>query len=169
MDAITDTRRLLGTIHIFAGLDDAVMDSLVLSCRKLEVKSGQIVVDQGAVASEMFVIVRGKIEIIKHPGTSKEIVLATMGPGEFFGEMCILECMPRAATVRTLEATELHVLRNGDLLKLFRRWPAQYAILLLNISRDLCRRLRTVHELLSQALVSREPVGSIERNSCRLE
>lgn len=169
MDAITDTRRLLGTIHIFAGLDDAVMDSLVLSCRKLEVKPGQIVVDQGAVASEMFVIVRGRVEVIKHPGTSKEIVLATMGPGEFFGEMCILECMPRAATVRTLEATELHVLRNGDLLKLFRRWPEQYAILMLNISRDLCRRLRAVHELLCQAMVNQEAQGSIGESLCRLE
>lgn len=169
MDTVETTRSLLATIHIFAGLDDVVMDSLAVSCRKFHAEAGQVVVEQEAVASEMFVIVQGKVEVTKHSGSGDEVMLATMGPGDFFGEMCILECMPRAATVRALEPTELYVLRNGDLLKLFRRWPDQYAILMLNISRDLCRRLRSVHELLCSALLKNSTSVRVDDDSCRLE
>ena len=145
-------RHLLSTIHIFAGLDEEVMDSLTEASHERHAEAGEIIVSQDAVASDMFAIaegeVEGEVEVIKHLGTPKEITLAKMGPGEFFGEMCIFECMPRAATVRACQPTELYSLRNMDLLRLFRRWPDQYAILMLNISRDLCRRLRAIHELL---------------------
>jgi CRP-like cAMP-binding protein len=90
----------------------------------------------------------GTFQVIKHPGTPQEKLLATLGPGEFFGEMCIIECMPRAATVRVIEAGVLYSLNSGDLLRIFKQWPDQYAILMLNIARDLCRRLRALHELL---------------------
>ena len=151
MEIDGSARRLLAGIHIFAGLSDQAMESLAASCQHLHVESGQAIVEQGAVASEMFVIVRGKVEVIKHAGSPAAVLLENMEAGEFFGEMCILECMPRAATVRALEPTDLYVLSNGDLLKLFRKCPDQYAILVLNISRDLCRRLRRVHELLCTA------------------
>lgn len=130
------------------------MDLLAEACHERQAAAGEIVVEQDAVASEMFVIATGKVEVIKHLGAPGEIVLATMGPGEFFGEMCIVECMPRAATVRALEPTELYSLRNSDLLHLFHRWPDQYAILMLNISRDLCRRLRGLHDLFCSVLLT---------------
>lgn len=169
MDKDESNHSLLATIHIFAGLNDAVVECLAASCRNLQAEAGQIIVEQGSVANEMFVIVRGKVEVIKHRGSPAEILLEKMGAGEFFGEMCILECMPRAATVRALEHTELYVLRNSDLLKLFRRWPDQYAILILNISRDLCRRLRRVHDLLCTAFLKQGENIPIEGESCRLE
>ena len=77
--------------------------------------------------------------------------------------------MPRAATVRAIEPTELYVLRNSDLLKLFRRWPDQYAILMLNISRDLCRRLRKVHAQLCAARAKQGAPEFSEEEKCRLE
>jgi CRP/FNR family transcriptional regulator, cyclic AMP receptor protein len=151
--AMSESKRsLISTIHIFAGLDEAVVDLLAEACRELHVAAGETVVEQGAVAREMFVIARGRVEVIQHAGTPDKVVLAKLGHGEFFGEMCILDCMPRAATVRALEPTALYSLKNADLLQIFRRWPDQYGILMLNISRDLCRRLRQVHDLLCAAL-----------------
>src|SRR5215210_1486218 len=141
------SRSLLSAIHIFAGLDEEVMASLREACREHHVEQGETILSQDAIGTEMFVIKRGEVEIIKNCGGPAEIVLAKLGEGEFFGEMCIIECMPRSATVRASERTELYSLRNTDLLKLFRRWPDQYGILMLNIARDLCRRLRSLHEL----------------------
>ncbi len=140
-------RSLLLPIHIFAGLDEKVMDSLAGVCKERHADAGDVILSQGAVGREMFVIAQGEVEIIKHLGFPEEIVLAKMGAGEFFGEMCIIDCMPRAATVRASRPTDLYSLKNTDLLQLFQRWPDQYAVLILNIARDLCRRLRSLHEL----------------------
>ena len=168
MEMADDTRALLGTIHIFAGLDGSVMNSLASSCRKIQVKAGESVVEQGDVANEMFVIARGRVEVIKHRGTPQETLLGDMGSGDFFGEMCILECMPRAATIRTVEDSEFYVMRNGDMLRMFRHSPEQYAILILNISRDLCRRMRSLHDLICPSAGGSASIEMV-RASGRLE
>jgi CRP-like cAMP-binding protein len=156
-------RPLLTGINIFSGLSEEVMESLASNCRHVPAAAGEIIVRQGDAAHEMFVIAGGRADVIKHAGDPGEIHLATLGKGEFFGEMCIIECMSRAATVRAAENCELFALSNGDLLRLFRRWPDQYAILILNISRDLCRRMRQLHELLSA--YPEGPRGDIARLS----
>jgi CRP-like cAMP-binding protein len=139
-------RSLLTTIHIFAGLAEDVIDSLSDVCQERRAEAGEIILRQMEVGREMFVMAEGEVEIVRNLGTPDELLLATLGPGEFFGEMCILECMPRSATVRATVPTRLYSLRNTDLLRLFQRWPDQYGILMLNIARDLCRRLRGLQE-----------------------
>jgi hypothetical protein len=62
------------------------------------------------------------------------------------GEMSIIECVTRSASLRALEKTSLFGLRSIDLYRLFQRRPDQYAIVILNIARDLSRRLRALDE-----------------------
>jgi hypothetical protein len=54
------TRSQLSTVHIFAGIDEAVMDLLAEACRERHAAAGEIVVEQNALASEMFVIATAK-------------------------------------------------------------------------------------------------------------
>jgi CRP-like cAMP-binding protein len=61
--------------------------------------------------------------------------------------MCILETLPRAATVRAFEATSLDALSSMAFYELYRAMPEQYSILVLNIARDLSRRLRRLDEI----------------------
>jgi CRP/FNR family cyclic AMP-dependent transcriptional regulator len=62
------------------------------------------------------------------------------------GEMSIIEPVTRSAAVRAVEETFLFALRGLDLYHLFQKQPDQYALVILNIARDLSRRLRSLDE-----------------------
>jgi len=69
---------------------------------------------------------------------------------ETFGEMCIIESVARSASIRALdEPTVLFALHSSDLHRLYKINPEQFSILILNIARDICRRLIQVDELYS--------------------
>lgn len=74
-----------------------------------EFKKGTILFHEGEAGREMFVIRAGRVEISK---TSRDVetILATLGPGEFFGEMSILNHKPRTATAMVVEDARLLVL-----------------------------------------------------------
>jgi CRP-like cAMP-binding protein len=139
---------LLRSIHIFAGINEEGMSALADLCREIQLEPGQTVVEQDTPGREMYLIGKGKVEVVKRTGEGRKTTIAVLEGGDFFGEMCIIECMPRSASVVTLEPTLLYALKGTDIFRLFKAWPDQCAILMLNISRDLCRRLRALHKVL---------------------
>ncbi len=68
--------------------------------------AGTVLFEEYDPGSRMYVIRRGKVKIARHNG-EHEIVLAMLGPGEFFGEMALLENLPRSATATVVEDSEL--------------------------------------------------------------
>jgi len=72
--------------------------------------------------------------------------LARLGPHDFFGEMCILETLPRSASVQAITDTTAFALSSLDFLYLYEKLPAEYGILVLNLARDLSRRIRHLDE-----------------------
>lgn len=85
-------------------------------------KDGDVIVREGEQASDMFVIRAGQVEILKSVG-GHDVRLAVLDRGSFFGEMSLLEGLPRSATARALGDTSLLVLRAGTLLLQIRRNP----------------------------------------------
>jgi CRP-like cAMP-binding protein len=93
--------------------------------RQHEIQSyvdGEVVVREGEQANDMFVIRSGGIEILKNVA-GHEVRLAMLERGSFFGEMSLLEGLPRSATARAIGDTTLLVLRPGSLLLQIRRDP----------------------------------------------
>ena len=72
----------------------------------MEVGAGDVVVRQGAPADKFFIIIDGEVEVVRDDD-GQERTLATLGRGQFFGEMAILRDTPRMATVRALTPTTL--------------------------------------------------------------
>lgn len=136
----------LKRIPMFSGLSREVMARLAASCLERDLAPGEVVVKEGTLGRELYVIASGKVEVVMGAGGPKEIVLATLGPGEFFGEMSVVECRARVATVRAMEATVLFSLNRADLLKLFEKAPDQFAMLMLNMARGLCGHLRKIDQ-----------------------
>jgi len=90
----------------------------------------------------MYLIEAGEVRIITNFNTPDAVTLAVLGAGEFFGEMCILDTQPRSATgVSAGQATVVSV-ASSAFYHLYQEMPKQHSILLLNIARDLSRRLR---------------------------
>ena len=80
--------------------------------------AGETIVRRGDAADEMFVIRAGRVEIRRDDG-----VVAELGPGDFFGEMSLLESLPRDADAVGITAGELLVITQGALLVRLRRDP----------------------------------------------
>jgi CRP-like cAMP-binding protein len=100
-----------------------------------------VIVEEGAAGSEMFIIEDGEVEIVRSRG-GVERVLWTLGPGEFFGEMSVLERRPRNATARAKGACRLLAIDATTLDALLREYPD----VAVRMMRKLSGRLREFEE-----------------------
>ncbi len=104
---------------------------------EIVVADGEGIVREGDVGHDMFIVQSGQVRISKRKNHG-EVVLATLDRGDFFGEMSLLESLPREATARAVGETRLLVLSRGGLLFRLRRDPT-FALEMLN---HLSSRLR---------------------------
>jgi len=133
-------------VHIFAGLTDEALTLLLQRSEEQTFEPESVIVREGETGNRMFVIATGSVRICKHFGTENQLELATLGTEDFFGEMCILDNFPRAATVQATARTTVVSIPASAFHHLYKQQPAQYSVLLLNIARDLSRRLRHLDE-----------------------
>lgn len=134
-------------VPIFAGLSEEALELLVARAKETTVASGACVVREGERGNRFFIIASGEVRVCKGAGAPAEVELARLGRGEFFGEMCILETLPRSASVLAVADSRLFSLSSLDFLHLYNTLPGQYGILVLNLARDLSRRLRRLDEV----------------------
>ncbi len=140
---------MLEKIPILAGLNDAALDLLRQGAIESKAAAGSVIAREGDVSNRLFLIAEGSVRVCKNFGEPTETELARFYPGDFFGEMCILETLPRSATVQAITDTTVLSLSSITFHHLYQAMPAQYGILLLNIARDLSRRLRHLDEVFS--------------------
>ena len=136
----------LAGVPIFAGMKEDALAVLFQRAETLPAAEGGVIVREGEPGSKFYLIKSGAVRVMKRLGTADEVLLARLAARDFFGEMCILETLPRAASVQAMEASELIALPSGAFYQLYQAQPAQYSILVLNIARDLSRRLRKLDE-----------------------
>ena len=86
---------------------------------------GQIVFEEGDVGDRFYIIVKGSADVVRHGGDagSGEELLATLGKGQYFGELALLRRTTRSATVRCREAMDVISVEKGDLLALLENLP----------------------------------------------
>ncbi len=80
-----------------------------------------------------------------------ELLLQRMGPGDCFGEMALLDLFPRSASVRADQDCRAIELSSANLYRLFERDVEQFALIQMNIAREMSRRLRLTDDLLFRA------------------
>jgi CRP-like cAMP-binding protein len=112
----------------------------------------------------MFVILNGEVEVLYKGDGDHDVRLALLGPGDWIGEMALLDVQPRSASVRALAPTTLLRVSTPDARRLIQEPdPLQYAQLVANIARELARRLRVADHIIANAsshLVQRYVVES---------
>lgn len=139
--------RMITSVSIFAGMEDDALDILLSQAVKSEILSGHVIVREGDEGNRLFLIETGMVRVCKRYEEPDEVEFAVLSDGDFFGEMCILETLPRSATVQALTDTTLFSFSSMAFLRLYETLPKQYGILLLNIGRDLSRRIRHLDEI----------------------
>src|SRR5215213_5404766 len=113
----------------------------------VEVKAGDYVFREGELGTEMYIINEGTVEILNQVG-DEEQVLAVLEKGDFFGEMSVLEDLPRAASARA--ATDIRLLQiNGSTFDQLLQGNPEIAV---RMMRKLSRRLRETDDLLKSLM-----------------
>jgi CRP-like cAMP-binding protein len=137
----------LRNVPIFAGLDDEALRIFLERAERTAVPADGVITREGDVNNCMYLIEAGEVRIIKNFDTPEPVKLAVLGPGDFFGEMCILETLPRAATGQAAGPATVVSVASSAFYHLYQKMPKQHSILILNIARDLSRRLRHLDEV----------------------
>lgn len=144
----------LREIGLFGGLSDEVLKELSSALDLVELEPGAVVFREGDSGREMFVLLDGEMEVLKHSKRKLEARVAVLGPGDWFGEMSILDVMPRSATVRAVAPSRLLRITAHDLDSLYRRDLRSYSLLVLNVAREMSRRLRVCDNLLAELVAN---------------
>ena len=126
---------------------DIDASSSVTGYKKRNYKDGQQILADGDFGEEMFIIARGGVEVSKLID-GKRVILGNLGRGEFFGEMSLLEGLPRSADIFARGDTELLTISAGGLLLKIRRDPT-FALEMLRV---LSGRLRKTTGHLEEAI-----------------
>lgn len=144
----------LGEVGLFGGLDKDVLRAFVEGLEVAELSAGSTVFKESDSGREMFLILAGEVEVLRRSKRGHETRVAILGPGDWFGEMSILDVLPRSATTRVLAPAELLRLTAHDLDTLYRRDLKAYSLLVLNIAREMSRRLRVADGLLAELVTN---------------
>lgn len=112
-------------------------------------QAGDIIFEEGDRGSDMFIVQDGSVTVTKKV-LGKDLVLGTLERGDFFGEMSLLESVPRAATCRAAVLTTLKAIRTGELVLKIRRDPTFGVEMLQRMS----RRIRYLNDQLTRLIAS---------------
>lgn len=126
---------LLAKTHLFAGVDADGLERIVDRITELDVPADRVIARQGEIGTGFFIITSGSVRVVRDGET-----LATLGPGEFFGELSVLDGKPRNAQVVSAEPTVCLALASWD----FEAVVVEQPKVALAVLRELAGRLRNL-------------------------
>jgi CRP-like cAMP-binding protein len=138
-------RGLFRSVSIFADLDAASVAALERLAEARDFPAGAVIVSQEDRGDALFVLVKGKAKVVLYGDSGREIILSIFkAPGDFFGEMSLLDDQPRSATVIADVPSRLLVLSRRDFQAHIERHPRTA----LRVLQELSRRLRRADEVI---------------------
>jgi len=134
---VADNTEFLKRVPMFEDLDKRSLEAIANAAVEQKYDARQEIMRQGDIGVGAFIIRSGKVEVVQDKDGQPHR-LATLGPGEMFGEMALLDEFPRSASVRALEPTTLLGLQRWHFRGILESHP-QIALAILPV---LTRRLR---------------------------
>ena len=150
----TVTPAELRNIGLFGALTEAALEHLAEHLAVVDAEPGHVLFRVGEPGDEMFVVLHGDIEVLKKSKRGKDSCVAVLGPRDWFGDMSIVDVQPRSATVRALSPARLLRVAASDLEALYRYDVKAYALVVLNVAREMSRRLRVADGILADLIAN---------------
>ena len=141
-----DLPELLGHLPFFAGLWDRGIEWVARTLVERAAPAGSDVFHEGDPGASLYVVKEGELAALK---AGQELM--RLHAGDFFGETTLLEMQPRPFTAHVDQDAILYELTNKDLYRLYKEDVKAYVLVLQNINRELCRRLRSAGDRIAAA------------------
>lgn len=129
---------LIRRVPLFAMLTPAQAELLADAVAKRRFKRGQLIVEQGKKSDSLYIILSGRARVLMTDRKSREVILATLQPGDYIGEMSMIDNEPHSATVEAEIQTDVLVLGRKE----FTRCLPENATMAYAVMQGLVRRLR---------------------------
>jgi CRP/FNR family transcriptional regulator, cyclic AMP receptor protein len=137
----------LKSVALFGGLPDPCLEVFVSSAERVKVRGDEVVYGEGEFAEHIYLIDEGELLVQKGEPCHQ---LTCLCRGDFFGEMSFVDMQCRSATVRAAQETVLWRWRFTDIHAMYRDYPKAYTLFVMNIAREISRRLRRADEIICQ-------------------
>lgn len=153
----------LQNIPLFSGLPDPDVQSLLKLATPRNFAKNALVIREGAEGESLFIVTAGKVKVYLNDDNGKEIILSVLGPGDFIGELALIDDDSRSASVMTMEPSEFLVLPKAAFRDHLRKNPD----LSMNIMRVLATRLRAADQMIG-SLALMDVFGRVARTLTQL-
>src|SRR3989454_4416478 len=129
---------LLRNVPLFSTLPEPQLVLLTSAVSRKSFPRGTTVIAAGDMTESLYVIISGRLKVMMSDDEGREVILAILGPNEFFGEMGLIDDHPRSASVVAIEACEGLSLSKRDLQSCL----AEKFEMAMTVMRGLVKRLR---------------------------
>jgi CRP/FNR family cyclic AMP-dependent transcriptional regulator len=133
---------LLKDVPLFGGLDDDDLQRLAMLITEKHYPKDSVIVSVTDPGDALFIVGEGEVKVSLWSDSGREIILDTLGAGDFFGEMSLVDGEPRSANVTCTTDGLILRLGRGDFLKVIRSYPS----IAVNVMTEVCVRLRRADE-----------------------
>lgn len=130
---------------LFGGLLEEQIDRILPLMEQERYEANEDIIKEGTPNDKIRFITEGKVVVIKGG-----IVLSEFTEGDAFGEMEVLDVMPSVATIRSLSAVTVMSISNRTLREIYKIDIKSFSLIIMNLARDLSRRLRHMDERMVQ-------------------
>ena len=138
---------LLRQMPVFGGLSNTTLQIILNQTETVELPADEHYFREGDQAKSLFVLNSGSVVIEKN-WQGVPVELKRLGPGDCFGEMAIIDLEVRSASVRTITGCQAMEITRVTLHQLFQKDTEQFAMIMMNMGREVSRRLRSTSEQL---------------------
>ncbi len=135
-----ETIEVLKNNELFKELDESELQHVAALVTHKTVLKNTLVISEGDMSTSMYLIKKGKVNVLVANEEGKEMLLSTLLEGDHFGELALLDESPRSANVMTLEKCEFMILHRADFYELLQ----QHSSIAIRIIKYLCQRVRFI-------------------------
>jgi CRP/FNR family cyclic AMP-dependent transcriptional regulator len=133
-----ENKAFLRRVPLFSGLTEPQLENLAGGSARRSYPKGRTIVAEGEPSQSMYILLAGRAKVQRSDSEGKEVILAVLSSGEFFGEMSLIDDAPRSASVITLEPCEFMAVSK----EAFKAMLVQSPEVTMAVMRGLVRRLR---------------------------
>jgi CRP/FNR family cyclic AMP-dependent transcriptional regulator len=146
--------RLAG-IELLSSLNTEELRNLEKQCRWRRFVAGEQILDKDSSDRDVYFVVSGTLQVVNFSMTGREIALARVGPGSYFGELSAIDGRPRSASVVALEECLLGSLTPAQFFEQIDRHP--------NIAVEILRRLASIVRSCDERIMDLSTLGAVQR------
>ena len=133
-----ENKAFLRRVPLLQSLSEIELDQLAAGSVRKNFPKGRTIVSEGEPSQSLYILLSGRAKVQRSDSEGKEVILAVLGSGEFFGEMSLIDDAPRSASIITLESCDFMALNKDSFKSMLMQSPE----VCMQIMRGLVKRLR---------------------------